>query len=204
MKLKIHHPRILVVLLLVIEAVASAAILLADQGEKVPTNSLPIPAAPISTTLSKQDQEDAISIVKTSGVVESINGGQGWEPELVSRTKITGREGIVLEAKWSNPVESSGPWSLMHCSGTLKMFTRERWSQVTRLVIWVDMEDRAVAGLGVTSEPEDYPQPFHETISPDEPIKMYDAETGEVLYDGPTSGGPMESEVCEEGTYYRD
>ena len=94
MKLKIHHPRILVALLLVIGAVASAAILLADQREEVPTNSLSIPTAPISTTLSKQDQEDAISIVKTSGVVESINGGQGWEPELVSRTKIAGREGI--------------------------------------------------------------------------------------------------------------
>ena len=101
-------------------------------------------------------------------------------------------------------MESSGPWSLIHCSGTLKMFTMERWSQVTRLVVWVDMEDRAVAGLGVTSEPEDDPKPFYETPGPDEPIKMYDAETGEILYDGPTSGGPMESEVCEEGTYYVD
>ena len=128
MKLKIHHPRILVVLLLMIAALSSSAILLANQGEELPTKSLSIPTGPITTTLSKEDREDAIRIVKTSGVVESINGNQNWEADLVLSTKIAGTEGVRLEALWSEPVESSGPWSLMHCRGTLKT-----WECVTSL-----------------------------------------------------------------------
>ena len=203
-KLKIHHPRILIVLLLVIGALSSTAILLAQQGEESPSRSLPLPPAPTTTPLSEQDREDAIAIVKRSGVVESINQWQDWEPENIDRAKIKGTEGIRLEPKWSRPVESSGPWSLLHCSGTVRSFTRGNWSQVTRLVVWVDMEDRSVAGFGVTSEPEDEPRPVPPTRDPDESLKIYDQETGEILYEGAVSAAPKESEICEEGTYYVD
>ena len=203
MKLKIHHPRILVVLLLMIAALSSSAILLANQGEELPTKSLSIPTGPITTTLSKEDREDAIRIVKTSGVVESINGNQNWEADLVLSTKIAGTEGVRLEALWSEPVESSGPWSLMHCRGTLKTFTRERWSQVKRLVVFVDMEAESVAGFGVTSQKEDVPQPIYD-MDTDETVKLYDVETGDIIYEGSPSDAPAKDELCAEGTFYRD
>ena len=205
MKLKIHHPRILIVLLLIIGALSSTAIILAQQEEEFPTRSLPIPTGPTTTPLSKQDKEDVIAIVKRSGVVEIINQGQAWEPENIYRSKIAGTEGVRLEAIWSNPIESSGPWSLMHCSGTVRAFTRESWSQVTRLVLWVDMEDRSVAGFGVTSRPEDEPRPISpQTLGPGDSLKIYDQKTGEILYEGAESAAPKESEICEEGTYYVD
>ena len=94
MKLKIHHPRILVVLLLMIGALSSTAILLAPQGEEFPTRSLPLPTAPTPPPLSEQDREDAIAIVKKSGAVESINKGQDWEPENIYHSKIAGTEGV--------------------------------------------------------------------------------------------------------------
>ena len=205
MKLKVHHPRILAVLLLMIGALASAALLLADQGEELPIRFLPITTAPATTPLSEQDREDAIAIVKGSGVVETISQGQNWEPEKIYRSKIAGTEGVRLEATWSDPVESSGPWTFLHCSGTVKAFTRDSWSQVTRLVVWVDMEDRSVAGLGVTSRPEDELQPISPTPGPGGSLKIYDQQTGEILHDAATgSAAPKESEICAEGTYYTD
>ena len=204
MKLKVHHPRILIVLLLMIGALSSTAIILAQQEEELPTRVLPLPTAPTPPPLSEQDREDAVAIVKRSGVVESINQGQDWEPENIYRAKIKGTEGILLEPKWSRPVESSGPWSVLHCSGTIKAFTTESWSQVTRLVVWVDMEHRSVAGFGVTSEPEDEPRPILDPPDAGESLKLYDQETGEILYDGTGSDAPNESEICEEGTYYVD
>ena len=66
MKLQIHHPRILLVLLMMIGDLTTSALLLADQGEELPTESVRIPMAPISTTLSKQEEQDAVNIVKAS------------------------------------------------------------------------------------------------------------------------------------------
>ena len=45
MKLKVHHPRILIVLLLMIGALSSTAIILAQQEEEFPTKVLPLPTA---------------------------------------------------------------------------------------------------------------------------------------------------------------
>ncbi len=145
-----------------------------------------------------------INIVKKSGVVKAINGDQDWEVDQVISTKLAGTEGARLEALWSEPVESSGPWSLIHCQGTRKMFTEERWSQVTRLVVFVDREDESVAGYGVTSQKEDVPQPVYEVPDGDDSVKIYDAETGEIVYDGSVDDAPSKAKVCAEGTYYRD
>ena len=101
-------------------------------------------------------------------------------------------------------MESSGPWILFHCSGTLKVFSAVRWSQITRLAVWVNMEDRSVAGFAVTSQPEDNLQPVFEIPDPDELAKVYEAKTGEIVYEGPGSSTPLKSELCEEGTYYVD
>lgn len=85
MKLQIHHPRILLVLLMMIGDLTTSALLLADQGEELPTESARIPMAPISTTLSKQEEQDAVNIVKASRVVESVNGAR-----IGSQTGFTG------------------------------------------------------------------------------------------------------------------
>ena len=208
MKLKIQHPRILVVLLLIIAAAASAAILLAneDKEDEFPTKSLPIPAVPIATPipLSEKDKDEAVNIVKESGVVEGINGGQDWETTRIVRTSLAGSEGIALHVRWSEPVESSGPWPLIRCSGTLKMFSTARWSQVTELRVTVDMKARSVEGLGVIGERDDIPQPILESPSIGETVKLYDVETGNIVYDGPSSDVPSLKEICAEGTYYHD
>ena len=207
MKLKIHHPRILIVLLLVIAAAASAAILLANQEDEFPTKSLPIPAVPIATPipLSEKDKDEAVNIVKESGVVEGINGGQDWETTRIDRVSLAGSEGIAVHARWSEPVDSSGPWSVLHCDGTLRTFGTAHWRQVTRLEVVVDMKAGFVAGLAVwASVLPDVQQPVLETPDSDDTVKFYDVETDDIVYEGPLSDAPTLEDVCAEGTYYRD
>lgn len=202
LKLKTHHPRVLLVLLLMIGALASTAILLADQCGEVPTESVAIPTGSTVAPISEQEKEDAVNIVTESGVVKQINGGQSWKPSFFSRAKIGGVEGIRLDSKWNDPVDSSGPWSLLFCSGTRQSFATVHWSQVTRLVVWVDLEREVVAGFGVTSVSEDIHQPQYEPLAPNDPMKIYDAESGEIIYEGPSSDvRAADSKLCEEGTY---
>ena len=109
--------------------------------------------------LTIQEKEDAVRIVQVSGIVERINGGQGWMATRVYRTIIAGRDGIQFDAIWDEPVDSAGPWALLQCTGTLRVESSARWRDITRLVIWVDTQEDSVAGYAVISEPEDVPQP---------------------------------------------
>ena len=49
--------------------------------------------------------------------------------------------------------------ALVHCYGTRKVTHSQKWSDITRLVTWVDLEARSAVGYGVTSEAEVVPQP---------------------------------------------
>ncbi len=209
MKLKIQHPRILIVLLLVIAAAASATILLANESEddEFPTKSLPIPAAPIvtPTPLPEQYKEEALNIVKESGVVEDINGGQDWEVTGIFRAELAGSEGVSIHVAWSEPVESTGPWSIIHCSGTLRSVTTDPWSQVKLLRVKVDMKAKSVVGVGVwASVLPDVQQPVMGTPDPGAMLKEYDVETGEIVYEGLYSDAPQLEDSCAEGTYESD
>ena len=207
MKLKIQHPRILVVLLLIIAAVASAAILLANEEDEFPTKSLPIPDVPISSPppLSEQTKDESVNIVKDSGVVEDINGGQDWEVTGIFRAELAGTEAVSIHVAWSEPVESSGPWSIIHCSGTLRSVTTEPWSQVKLLRVKVDMKAKSVVGVGVwASVLPDVQQPVMGTPDPGAMLKEYDVETGEIVYEGLYSDAPPLEDLCAEGTYESD
>ena len=114
MQFKIHHPRILLVLLMVIGAVTASAVLLADRGGSEPVRSVEIPAAPLKPPTEKQKQ-DAIDIAKAYGIVEQINGGQDWTVEHIFWTAVARTQAISFEAKWEKPVKHEGPWSLVKC-----------------------------------------------------------------------------------------
>ena len=118
------------------------------------------------------------------------SGDQEWQPDRIYRAKIAGKEGVTLDAKWDDPVDSTGPWVLVHCQGTRQSFSTEQWRQITRLVFFVDMEDESVAGFGVTSKAEDVPLPVQELAETGEPIKLYDLKTGEILFEGSSSDAP--------------
>ena len=155
--------------------------------------------------MTEQEQEDVVNIVRASGVVERINGGQEWGPGRLAWSSLAGTTAGGLDVVWREPVDSSGPWSLIHCSGTIKVSSVENWRKITRLILWVvDMEAKVVAGFGVMSRKEDVPQPVLEPLEPDRKVNVYDVETGDIIYEGSRYNMPPLQAICAEGTYYRD
>ena len=157
--------------------------------------------------LTDEEEQNAAAIVRESGVVEQINNGQDWEADFqVSRraNSLAGTRGVRVEVVWKDPVDSAGPWALVHCGGTRKVVHKQPWSQITRLVTWVDLEGRSVVGYGVTSEPEDIPQPTMGPTNWVSWLKVYDVESGDLLMVAPPFLIPTNWVLCPPGTYYRD
>ena len=74
--------------------------------------------------LTDEEEQNAAAIVRESGVVERINDGQDWEADFqVSRraNSLAGTRGVRVEVVWKDPVDSAGPWALVHCGGTRKV-----------------------------------------------------------------------------------
>lgn len=162
---------------------------------------------PSDPYLTVAEQQDAADILRASGIVERINGGQDWEPDLrVLRraTALTGTKGIIVEVSWETPWDSAGPWALVHCRGTRKVVHSQGWSQITRLKTWVDVEARSVVGYGVTSLPEDNPQPRMGFFNFFSLAKVYDVASGRLLLVAPPFLIPPKIILCRPGSYYRD
>ena len=82
---------------------------------------------------TKEEMQAGAEVLRASGIVEQINGGQEWEP--VHRVSgYTGQRGtlrLAVEAKWAVPVAHSGPWSWTACDEPRKVVTHQRYSNIT-------------------------------------------------------------------------
>ena len=149
--------------------------------------------------LTGQQKQEAEQIIRASGVVELVNGGQGWDADwrvLRRANSIPGTQGVRVEVFWERPVDSSGPWSLVKCRGTRKISHTQKWGHITRLVTWVDLGTKSVVGYGVTSEPEDDPEATMGTLNLLGIVSLYDVQTGKRLITGPTLLVPQGFLAC--------
>ena len=188
-----------------IGVIAAAAGLWADPGDPVPVEVIQVPQPWHVRLLSDAEKESALNVVKASGVIKNISGGQDWEAENFFRVKIAGAgtEGIRLEAVWDDPVDSAGPWYFIKCAGTRKLMSTQPWNQITRILFWVDMENEAVAGfVPFFRKGEILPTP--EAGHEEKVGKIYDVESGDIVYDGTLGSLPSKERFCLPGTIYRD
>ena len=159
---------------------------------------------PYLTDLQKQEAE---GIIRASELVELVNGGQGWDADwrtLRRATSIPGANGVTVDVFWAIPVEGSGPWSLVKCRGTRNISHKQKWSHITRLVTWVDLDARSVVGYGVTSDSEDDPEAKMGTPSFFGLVRLHDVQTGKRLITGPMVLIPPEPVACPPDTFYWD
>ena len=152
-------------------------------------------------TLTEDEIEKALSIIKKSGVVKFINGNQDWTHELVHPQKYNGFEGAGMDVVWSDPVSSSGPWALTSCQGTRRLVTFANWSNITRLAILVDLENEEMVTFVPMGEggADQTNQPSLEVGSQgDKSAKVYDIFTKELLFEG-TKDGLSDHKMCSDG-----
>ena len=197
MKLQLHHPKVLVVILLAIASVTAVGLLFAsDAGDKESTFT-PIPVTGTLSTVSDKDLLEALRVAKASGVIEKINDGQGWTHDYVTRKKFDGVEAVRFDASWENPVESSGPWILFHCQGTRKMTAYAQWTNITRLVVTVDIENDEL--IAYSPMGDDGNEPVLEVGSHGgKNATVYDSASGDLVFEG-TKDELSDFDMCPPG-----
>ena len=80
-------------------------------------------------------------------------------------------------------MDSDGPWQLVKCKNTRRLISPARWTNITRLSLIVDMENREL--VHYTPMGDDDSQPvLHTDSHPDGVVKIYDTVSGEIVFEG--------------------
>lgn len=151
------------------------------------------------------EMEAGAEILRASGIVERINGGQKWEPvhRVSGYTWQKGTRRLTVEAKWSEPVEHSGPWSWTDCDEPRRVVTHQRYSNITILDAWIDLDEGRVLNHKPSVSGDDDEQPVYGGLNPVGLVRVYDARTGKHLITGPKIFILPQPILCTPGRYYR-
>ena len=155
---------------------------------------------------TEEEKQAGAEILRESGIVERINGGQEWEPvhRVSGYTGQRGTRRLTVEAKWAVPVEHSGPWSWTACDEPRKVVTRQRYSNITLLDAWIDLDEGRVLKYDPSVWGGDDEQPVYSGPNPVGLVRVYDAKTGRHLITGPKILILPRPILCTPGRYYRD
>ena len=153
-----------------------------------------------------EEMEAGAEILRASGIVERINGGQEWEP-LHRVSGYTGQRGtrrLKVEAKWAVPVEHSGPWSWTECDEPRRVVTHQRYSNITILDARIDLDEGRILDYDPSVWGDDDEQPVYGGVNRIGLVRVYDANTGRHLITGPKIIILPRPILCTPGRYYRD
>ena len=102
-------------------------------------------------------------------------------------------------------MEHSGPWSWTACDEPRKkVVTHQRYSNITILDAWIDLDERRVLNYDPSVWGEDDEQPVYGGLNPFGLVRVYDAETDHHLITGPKMIILPRPILCTPGRYYRD
>lgn len=202
MTLKIHHPKVLVLLLALIGTVTTVAVISANARAEFSAEYTALPSAPPVPELSEEVQEGAVTLVRTSGIVEEINGDQEWAAKDVHSTGPRG-DLVSFLATWETPVVHSGPWYWLKCGYERYSKAEVSWSNIKSLMFTVDTSSDEIIGYAPFA-PSYMDQPVRGVINPTKNLQIFDLETGEKVYDGAAIAAPLLVNECRAGTMYQD
>ena len=153
-----------------------------------------------------EELEAGAEVLRASGIVERINGGQEWEPvHRVSGYRWQkGARRLWVEARWAGPVTHSGPWSWTECDEPRRVVARQTWSNITMLDAWIDLDEGRVLDYDPSVWGGYDEQPVIGRLNPIGLVRVYDARTGRHLITGPKVLIMPIPILCTPGGYYRD
>ena len=155
---------------------------------------------------TKEEMQAGAEVLRASGIVEQINGGQEWEPvhrvSGYTGQRVTRR--LAVEANWAVPVAHSGPWSWTACDEPRKVVTHQRYSNITLVEASIDLDEGRIIKYGPSVWGDDDEQPIYGGVNPIGLVRVYDAKTGRHLITGPKILIMPRLILCTPGRYYRD
>ena len=157
-------------------------------------------------TPTLEEKRAGAEILRESGIVKRINGGQEWEPvhSISGYTAQTGNRKLSVEAVWDTPVVHSGPWSWTECDDPRKVVLKQRYSNITRLKARIDLDEGRILHYSPSVWGPDDEQPVFGPLTPIGLVRVYNARTGEHLITGPKIVIMPNPILCTPGRYYRD
>ena len=153
-----------------------------------------------------EELQAGAEILRASGIVERINGGQEWEP-VHRASGYTGQRGtrrLTVEAKWAVPVEHSGPWSWTACDEPRRVVTHQPYSNITLLKARIDLDAGRVLDHGPSVLGSGDEQPVYGGVNHFGLVRVYDAKTDRRLITGPKIFILFKPILCTPGRYYKD
>lgn len=161
MKLKIHHPKLLILVLLVVGVLTTVGVMVADwdQPDVLETRVYSLPVQSFADPPTDAEVADAMQIARDAGWVSAIAGKQEWSlinkewdggPRWVSIPGTT-QHGIRFTAVWDNPVDSDGPWYRTKCQATRLIEGHTTFRNIHAVKVIVDMDSRLPLVRSVTA-----------------------------------------------------
>ena len=193
---------------LLLLAAELVAVRLWDEFHSVQPKYLHQSASPIT----EAQEQSAVNLAQTSGIVGQINGGQAWEV-----TEVQGYPGIQrvdVYVEWDDPVASNGPWLTSgapkwlgrNCRNVRSRF-RVSISNVRFLRISVSLESMEIVRLWPHAPPQ-----FIEQHLDDGPVvgqgnflgnyEIYNENAGRSVYRGPILLAAFVPGTCPRGNRY--
>ncbi len=157
-------------------------------------------------TPTEEEKRAGAEILRKSGIVKRINGGQEWEPvhRISGYTAQTGNRKLSVEAVWVTPAVHSGPWSWTECDDPRKVVLKQSWSNITRLKARIDLDEGRILHYSPSVWGPDDEQPVIGPLNPIGLVRVYNARTSEHLITGPKIFIMPSPILCTPGRYYRD
>lgn len=204
--LRIHHPKLLLAVILLIAFGSAAAATLADDRGADPDGGIvtQLPLDPVPT-VSPDEAAKAESIVREAGLVTEIARGQDWTAANFAFRTVAGYgKAIAFTATWPEPVEARSRWLLLRCQDTRRFEPELTWTQVTTLGIVVDPASGTLIELGVRDPlgPEAAQgalAPRQARVTSDENAVLRDLATGKALADGAVDSVLAKAGQCPPG-----
>ena len=97
-----------------------------------------------------EEMRAGAEVLRASGIVERINGGQEWKPvhRVSGYTGQRGTRKLTVEAKWAVPVAYSGQWSWTAYDEPRRVVTHRRYGNITLLNARIDLDEGRVLEYG--------------------------------------------------------
>ena len=147
--------------------------------------------------LTGADKREIENVVRRSGFVNQINGGQAWEASGFTEVGAGGRRMVRFQARWSDPVTYSGPWRVLKCRGTRLIEIRQQFDHIRWVSLVVDGNEIYSHSISAPPEGEEGAKPANGSSVGWG--KVYNTKNDIVVHRGPL---PVWFNVCPPGTNY--